>query len=421
MIKRFQLKSEFSRNVLTLMTGTAIAQAIPIAISPILTRIYTPEDFGLFALYMAIVSILAVMATGRYELAIMLPKKEEDAFQIMCLASAITIAISALILLIVAVFNYEITIQLQNPEISVWLYLVPFSVLVSGLYQSLNYWHNRNKRYVNIATNRIIQSGGTSLTQVGLGLALPPAGLILGQQTGQILSLSYFIKTYFKKDHNQKQFKFLKVKALARRYAAFPKIDVPTTLINISANQLPNILLAALFSGSSVGFYYLTQRVLQAPITLISGSVLDVFKQRASSDYKKNGHCKDIFQKTFWALLLMALPPSLILYFWIEDLFAFVFGEVWREAGVYSQLLIPAMFFRFMANPLSFMFYLAEKQIWNLMGMTGLLVLVIISFYYSKDVYQLMALLSAVYSIVYLFYVLFSFILSCGLFKKGKV
>ena len=133
MLTKLKARSEFSRNVFALMTGTTIAQAIPIAISPILTRIYTPEDFGVFALYMAIASILSVIATGRYELAIMLPKKDEDAINIAALSIIISFFVSFVSLLIVFVFNAQITNLLGNPEISNWLYFIPLTVLLTGV------------------------------------------------------------------------------------------------------------------------------------------------------------------------------------------------------------------------------------------------------------------------------------------------
>ena len=143
MIKKFKSRSEFSRNVLTLMTGTSIAQAIPIAVSPILTRIYTPEEFGSFALYMTIVSLLSILVTGRYELAIMLPKKDEDAINLVALSILISFIISVFVFLIVFIFNTEITDWLANKAISSWLYLIPLSIFFSGLYQSLYFWNNR--------------------------------------------------------------------------------------------------------------------------------------------------------------------------------------------------------------------------------------------------------------------------------------
>ena len=137
MINKFKPKSEFSSNVLTLMTGTTIAQAIPIAISPILTRIYTPEDFGMFALYMSMATIISVIATGRYELAIILPEKDEDAINIMMLSIGITFLVSLITLLIIFIFNAQITLLFGNPNISQWLYFVPLTIVLTGVYQAL--------------------------------------------------------------------------------------------------------------------------------------------------------------------------------------------------------------------------------------------------------------------------------------------
>jgi len=181
MLNKLKPKSEFSRNVLTLMTGTTIAQAIPIAISPILTRIYTPEDFGLFALYISIALLFATAATGRYELAIMLPKKESDAVNIVFLSLLITLIITLLTLFIVFFFNQSITNILGNQDISSWLYFIPFTVFFMGLYQSLNYWNNRKKEYKRLAISRVVQSGVTGGANLGMGgLQFGASGLIVG-------------------------------------------------------------------------------------------------------------------------------------------------------------------------------------------------------------------------------------------------
>jgi len=406
-IERLKPKSEFSRNVLTLMTGTTIAQAIPIAISPILTRIYTPEDFGLFAFYMAIASIVSVIATGRYELAIMLPEKEEDALNIAALSGLITVFVSLISFAVIFVFNHQIVLWIEKPEVSNWLYLIPCSVLVAGLYQSFNYWHNRSKNYKVLAKNRIIQSSTTGLSQSGLGLINTGAGgLIFGGLAGQSLSCCYLARKIYVGDRTCfRGLSLDRMKSMARKYINFPKVDVPTTLINIASSQIPNILLTSLYSPVFAGYYYLTQRVLQAPITLISSSVLDVFKQRASEDYKKLGNAKEIYKKTFLALMLMGCAPSIVLFFVVEDLFVFVFGEAWRVAGTYAQILLPALFLRFMANPLSFMFYVAEKQLWNFLGMLTLFTMVLASFYFAESDFEVMVFISTTYTLIYIMYI----------------
>ncbi|HIB85036.1 MAG TPA: translocase, partial [Chromatiaceae bacterium] len=186
MIRSLKPKSEFSHNVITLMTGTTLAQAIPIAISPILTRLYTPEDFGVLALYMAVTALVSAIATGRYELAIMLPKNDVDAANIVALTITVTSMISLVTLSVVMIYNTEITLLLGNPEISNWLYIVPLTVFLTGVYQSLNYWSNRKKHYKRLSTSRVLQSGtgaGASLSMGGAGFS--SGGLIIGQIVGQ--------------------------------------------------------------------------------------------------------------------------------------------------------------------------------------------------------------------------------------------
>ena len=140
--------NEFNRNVVTVMTGTTIAQAIPIAIMPILTRLYTPEEFGIFALYVAIASIFGVIATARYELAIMLPKKDSEAANLFNLSIIITFIISLFTLLFVLIFHQPLINLIGNPEIGKWLYFIPLTVLFTGLYQTLNYWSSRKKNFL---------------------------------------------------------------------------------------------------------------------------------------------------------------------------------------------------------------------------------------------------------------------------------
>ena len=114
-------KGSFAAHVLTLMTGATIAQAIPIAIAPILTRLYTPSDFGVFALFSSLVSLAAIIATGRYELAIMLPEDDQDAINLMALSVGISLLVSSICLVVVAIFNSQIVALLNNENISTWL------------------------------------------------------------------------------------------------------------------------------------------------------------------------------------------------------------------------------------------------------------------------------------------------------------
>ncbi|MBL4711138.1 MAG: oligosaccharide flippase family protein [Gammaproteobacteria bacterium] len=392
------------------MTGTTIAQAIPIAISPILTRIYTPEDFGIFALYMSIVSIVSVIATGRYEMAIMLPKKEEDAINIVVLSSIISIFISFISFIIIFLFNNEITNILATPEISIWLYFIPIAVLSTGIYQSLNYYINRKKEYKLLAINRVTQSGLTSLSTLALGFGgLGSAGLIFGGIVGKVGATSILARLVLKNDSKiLHKVKVIKMYILAKRYIKFPKYDILASASNISAQQVTHILFNILFSSTTAGYYYLTQRIIGLPITFIASAISDVFREQASTDYNKYKNAKNIYTRTFFKLMLLSFFPSIFIYIFAIDIFTIIFGKEWSIAGEYAQILTPMLFLRFISSPLSFMLYIGEKQQLNLFGNLLFLFLTLLCFYLADTAIDTVYLLSCSYSFIYILYIYFS-------------
>ncbi len=410
MLNKLKPKSEFSRNVLTLMTGTTIAQAIPIAISPILTRIYTPEDFGVFALYMSIVAILGAIISGRYELAIMLPQEDEDAFQLLYLALIIALFFSIFTLLIVFLFNRQLTSLLGNPEISNWLYLIPVSIFLTALFQNLYYWNNRKKSFKKLAQIKVIQSTTTSSSNLILGFSnFAASGLILSSLLGQVLSTATLLKELCsKKVISSYPLQHHKLLLLAQKYSRFPKFDVLATLSNISAQQLPNIFFNALFNASTAGLYYLTQKTLAVPMGIVATAVSDVFKQRASEVYAVDGNAKGIYITTFKKLFLIGLFPSLFIYFYAVDLFTFIFGTQWTTAGLYVQILIPMLYVRFISSPLSFMLYIGEKQALNLFLNFLFFISIIFSFYLGKSPEDVVKLISILSGGIYIIYIIVS-------------
>ena len=410
MLNKLKPKSEFSKNVLTLMTGTTIAQAIPIAISPILTRIYTPADFGIFSLYMSTAAIFSVLATGRYEAAIILPKTNKEASYIVILSLLISLIVSVFILIFIILFDEQIAILLDNKNILHWLYFIPVTVFLTGIYQSLNYWVNRKKYYKKLALSRVSQSIVTSGSSVGMGFSgLSIAGLIYSNILGQIASIIVLFKSIYLKDLKYLNF-FNKNRILfvVRKYSKFPKFDLLASLSNVSAQYLVNILFTALFTTTVAGYYYLTQKMLSIPVTLIAASILDVFKEQASKDYKKFGNARKIYIQTFKKLLILSFIPSIIVYFFSVDIFTYIFGEAWEVSGEYARILVPMLFFRFISSPLSFMLYIGEKQELNLVGNLLFLLGTIGSLYFASSPMDAVVHLSFSFSFIYIMYLLFS-------------
>ncbi len=383
---KFSLNSKFSRNILTLVTGTAMAQAIPLALSPILTRLYTPEDFGILATYMSIAAVATVLVSLKYDIAIIIPEKDEDSASITILSVVIAAIISTILFIIVFFFNTEIATFLSEKEeaqiLSKWLYFVPFSVFFMGVFNAISFWFNRKTLYKRMAASKVVNTSGMTGVQVGSGLLnYTPIGLLAGFVAGRFFSV-LFLFYKLRKDDTSIFSKVTQKKMLAllKRYKRFPYFTLPAEFTNVISNQLPIFIIGKYFGGVVLGNYSLMERVLNAPITLLGRSVLDVFKQRASEDYVKYGNCKDIFLKTFKTLVLLSIAPSVLLFFLSPFVFKIVFGEEWQIAGEFAQIFSVLFFFKFTASPLSYMFNIAEKQHYDMFWQIGLLIFAIISF-----------------------------------------
>jgi len=401
-------KSQFTKNVITLMTGTTIAQAIPIAISPILTRFYTPEDFGTLALFISITTILSIIVTGRYELAILLPKDDIDAINILFIALGLSFIMSFILLIIVSIFNIEISNILGNEDISVWLYFIPITVFVIAMYQSLSYYYNRKKKYTEISISRVTQSGTTSVSNIILGYwQYVNIGLIAATIIGQIFSLIILLKVVYKNDNRIfEKIDKLKIKKLFKKYNKFPKFDLLSSVFNILSTQSISILFNIILAPTTAGYYYLVQRTLSLPMAIIASSILDVFKEQASREYQLLGNAKVIYIETFKKLFILSFIITLLIYLYIVQIFTFIFGEQWIIAGEFAKIMSPMFFLQFISSPLSFMLYIGDKLKLNLYSQFILTVFILLSFYMaetSKDVITLITIFSSMFYLMQLY------------------
>lgn len=359
---RTKLKSDFTKNVLTLMTGTTIAQAIPIAISPILTRIYTPEEYGVFALYTSIATIAAMAATGKYEMAIVLPKKDEDAINIFVLSTLISFFISLISFIIVYIFNEQITNFLGNKKVSLLLYLIPISVLLTGIYQSIRYWNNRKKYFKNLAINSVVQSGTGSSLNLGFGFfGFSSIGLVLGGILSQLVGVFFLGKLTWKMNSQIFSAKNnIKMLALLKKHKKLPMLTLPNALIDTFRMSGINILIAKYFTLESLGQYSIAWRMVVTPAGIIGNSLSQVFFQKLAT--AKKYELYSLTSKFITKAAIIALPIYLVVYFFAVNIFTFVFGENWELAGHIASILSPWLFLNFISSPISTIYIILNKQ-----------------------------------------------------------
>lgn len=345
---------KFFINVLTLVSGTAISQGVTLTVMPLLTRIYTPQEFGNFALYLAIVSTISVVSSWKYELAIMLPKKDKDAQALLFISIVITVLMSVLILLILIIFNKQLTVLFDNLRLFIWM--IPVGIFFTGIVQVFSAWNTRNQFYKNVSGARITQAGSTAISQFSFryysGIS---KGLIWGSIIGFILSLAVLIYRSIKM--NTIHLKTLSKENIiknAKDYKNFPKYQSFSVLINSFSQHLPVMLLTIFYSPVIAGFYSLTHRALNTPARLIGGSVRQVFYENASKIYSSGNSIKKIYEKVTFNLIKVTILPYLVLGIFSKEIFSFIFGVDWITSGIYAQFII-FFIFTITINPPSVM------------------------------------------------------------------
>jgi O-antigen/teichoic acid export membrane protein len=347
------LKSNFIKNTITLMIGTTFVQVVPLLISPLLTRLYSPDSFGKVALIMSISSILAVFATGRYEMAIILPKETKDALSLVMLTCILSLFFSIALAIAIFVFDNQICHILKDKKIVIWLYFIPLFVFFTSIYKGFYYFSNRESLYKQISYSRITQIFFQSGFKIGTGLlSFKVAGLFGGNLIGKIASSFLLgIKILRNEKKNLQLIKKQDIVSQAVKYKQFPKYLLLSHSIGTINLEIPTIFLSKFFSSIMVGYYSLSKRIVYLPIQFIAGAVGDVYRQKASDEYRKYGKFDKLFVKTIITLFLISIIPFIILYSYCPALFSIIFGENWKIAGEYAQILSVTAFIGFISTP----------------------------------------------------------------------
>lgn len=357
--------SAFATDVLKLVTGTTLAQIIVVLTSPLLTRLYGPEAFGFYALFASITGILGVIACMRYELAIMLPKTDEEAANLLGLCLLCVAVVSGLTIPALYFGGDALLSLLRAPELAPYLILVPPFVFINGVFLALNYWNSRTRHFGRLSVARVTSSLATTGTQLGAGFAGHATGgsLIGANLVGLSVSTGVLGGQIWRDDHVllRKSISFREMLEGLKRYKKFPLFDSTSALLNAVSWQIPVFLLATFFSPVIVGFYALGFRVLQLPMNLIGSAIAQVFFQRAAEAHK-SGDLAPLVRNIVDLLLKVVMFPMVMLAVVGPDLFIVVFGEGWGEAGIYIQILSVWAIFWFLYSAMSTIYVVLEKQ-----------------------------------------------------------
>jgi O-antigen/teichoic acid export membrane protein len=353
--------SDYKKNVVILIGGRILAQVVPILLTPLLTRIYSPKEFGVFGVYMAIVSFMAMLSNARYSQATLLPKDKSKAQVIVLISSILTLLFSVLSLIAIFLIQDWFFSTLNIESINKYLPILILNIIFLSLYDIFFVYELREKRYKKLAINLIVQATVTISIRVLVGYwGHTEIGLLVSYLIGYIVAyILLFYKTDFKIN-----IKLLVAdgKALMKEYINFPKFTLLSDSLITLTTSLPSILLNKLFGSDSSGYFNLSEKVLGSPIWFITSSVGDVFRQEASEKYRNNESCLEVFKKTSKTLLFIGIIPFLLIFLVVPPLVPFVFGDAWSSAGDYIRILSLMYFSSFVVNPVSYIVYIVKKQ-----------------------------------------------------------
>lgn len=357
-------KGSFTRNLATVMTGTTVAQGIGVAVAPVLTRIYDPASMGAFGFYLAVVATLSVAACGRYDQAVVLPERDEEAASLLVLSLWLALGTGLLLLAVMLVAGGPILRAAGVPDSWTMRLMLPAGIAVTGVFVTLNAWAQRRKDFRGVAGSRMSQAAGTAGAQVGLGLVAGPSGLAGGHVIGNVLGCGRLGWRAWREDGALLRAggTMPELRRQAVAHADFPRYAAPLGVLNTLSMQIPALLLPALFTPAVLGQYVLSYRVFSLPLSVVGQAFAQVFYQRAAEQHAKRLPLRPMLMKSYLGLLAIATPPALLLMAAGPPLFGWAFGPEWRVAGEYTRLLVPWLTLKFATSPATSLFAVLGKQ-----------------------------------------------------------
>lgn len=355
----------FFQNILLVAGGNTAAKLIGIIATPIITRLYTPEDYGIYTVFISIIGITGSIATLRYSVTIPIAKEEKTADNLLKLCFIVTLGLSLLWLLIVGIFKGKISEHFQLENLQHFLWLIPIVFLGKGIYEALNNWALRHKGFKLITRTKISQSVSSSTIKIGFGLLkIAPLGLLLGviaeeiAGIGNLLSKLKKVRPEFFMKNSLKD-----IKAVAIRYKDFPLLQSWSQFLLVLAAQLPVLLIGLYYDSKVVGVFGLAMSMISLPMDLIGQSVAQVYYAEIARLSKDNSaKIYKLSVSLIKKLFIIGLVPVVLLIAFGPLLFKLVFGPEWYDAGFYARLLSLMILTRFISSPIANIFNVYEKQ-----------------------------------------------------------
>ncbi|MCD7978151.1 MAG: oligosaccharide flippase family protein [Tannerellaceae bacterium] len=357
--------SELKRNAFRLLSANVLSQFIGLAVYPVVTRLYSPEEFGLFNIFTTLCGILFVLSTARYEYAIVLPRSTKDAAALVRLCMRIAFLFSLILLLLIIVFHTQILALFHMESLGILLYLVPLLVVLNAAGLTCMYWFNRLKKFNLVGRYWMSQNIVNSSLKVVLGAM---------KYTGSGLIYSYFagflaaVCSFFLFVNNEKSIRLWisvrqeQIRKVAKVYQNYPKYNLLHALTNIVSTGFPILIFGHFFGNEIVGYYGLAFLIGFRPINLVTTSLYQVLYQKISDLCNKRQPVYSLFKRFCIQATGVLLPSFILIYFISTPVIRYLFGADWIEAASILKILLPWLGACFISGIFEFIPFLFSRQ-----------------------------------------------------------
>jgi lipopolysaccharide exporter len=349
------------------MTSRIVTQSISFVTSPIITRLFLPEYFGIRQIFMSLSSIIISVSCLRYELSITLGKDKREAISSFIISFVLTLFFTLLTTTLVLLLKGKIVQWFKSPELNTFLWLLPAAVFIGGLGSALRYYASREGKFSVIAWSDFVSSLGGILITIGWALVIGSSatGLFVGYFTGIGIGILFFIAFFGREllfEIKIADLNFNTVWTVAKNHRKFPFFETWSGLLSAISPQLPTIIFGLYYSTSIIGYYSLGNRIITLPMSLLSGTISEVFFPSAAKEYNETGTLFNSVSIIFKRIIQIAVFPIVALGFLGSPIFCFMFGEKWIEAGVYAQILSISGLMSIIAVPFTTVFIILKRQ-----------------------------------------------------------
>ncbi len=344
------------RPTLTLLTGGALAQALPLLLGPWLTRLYSPQEFGVYHLFAAAAANLAVVACARYEFALPLAADEAQAGVLRWLCLLLLLVMAMLCALAGAMWSVSASAW--------WPAWLPLAVVVLGAVSLATLWATRQQRFRALAVARVLQHGGGAAAQAAAGVAQAGVhGLIVAPILAGLAAL-LALRLPLGRPAQATRAALVET---ARHHREFPLLNTPHAFLGALQDTVTVALISATLGSAAAGAWGLALRYLKAPATLVGGALSQALYPRlAAGGGTVTAEARRTVRQAMLTLAAIAAPLVLLLWAFGPQLFAWAFGERWREAGELARALALYIGVHFVASPLAVVTMAWQAQAWAL-------------------------------------------------------